>query len=94
MSKRIAKKHVVTVATEQSQAAQRVTRGLRAHSWQTRFEPKQTEQGTFASSRAATEEERLDQLRNAVRWARVVVRDAEAVLSWVEAYARQEGAIE
>jgi hypothetical protein len=92
MSK-ITKKRVVEAATQQSQNAQAVTAALRSHGWKTAWDPIQTDKGTIAASRLTTDEERKQRLVRAVNAARAVARDAEAVLSWVEAYAKQEGAI-
>lgn len=82
MADRITKGYVVSRVTRQSQRAQGITRAFRAHAWR-----------TDSYGNEHDDEWRHDQLRLAVRAQRAIVRDAAAVLSWVEEYARQEGAL-
>jgi hypothetical protein len=92
MPERITKKHVVEVSTQQSQNAQGVTAALRAHAWKTASDRVRDDDGRLrVVQRAATDDDRHRHLQRAVRNAEAVALNAEAVLSWVKAYARQEG---
>jgi hypothetical protein len=79
----VTKREVVEMATIQCQRAQQLMHKLGAHAWRT------TVRGDIV-----TKDERNEHLRLAVRYAQALTRDAETMLSWLEQYARQEGAID
>jgi len=79
----VSKREVVEMATIQSQRAQQLMHKLDAHAWR-----------TTARGDIVTKGERNEHLRLAVRYAQALTRDAETMLSWLEQYARQEGAID
>ena len=54
----------------------------------------QSSSGGGTKSQIVTKDERNEHLRLAVRYAQALTRDAEKMLSWLEQYARQEGAID
>lgn len=81
---RITKRKAQEVATRQSQRAQSVTAAMRAHGWRVRY---------VGTERSATDDgDRAKWAQAALDNARAIARDAEATLSWLEAWARQEGA--
>ena len=83
MSVYVTKREVVEMATIQRQRAQQLMHKLDAHAW------RKTARGDMV-----TKDERNEHLRLAVRYAQALTRDAKTVLSWLEQYARQEGAID
>lgn len=80
----VRKGKVIELAVQQSQAAQALTRALRAHGWKTRWDG-----GEF---RPATDEDRQEWAQRALDWARNVERNTTATRTWVEAWAKREGA--
>lgn len=86
----VTKTKALQMATRQSQAAQRVTSAMRVHGYRERLAGHADNVG--AMFRPSTDEDRREWAQEALDAAREVARDADAILSWVEAWARQEGA--
>ena len=84
MSSNVTKGKVQEIAGRQSRAALRVTAAMRAHGWRTRY--------THGQPREATGDDRREEAQEALDYARIVERDATAVRTWVEAWAKREGA--
>lgn len=81
---RVTKGKIVELATMQAGRAKNVTAGLRSHGWRFHYE---------AGERVASDDAwRARQAQFVLGQARLVARDAQATLSWVEAWAKQEGA--
>lgn len=81
--KRPAKKHVVEIATQQSQRAQALTASLRRHGWKTYW--------SEGERRVTDNARRRDVAEEALRYAFAIARDGDIVASWVAEWARSQG---
>jgi hypothetical protein len=78
------KRNALELATRQSQNAQRVTRAIRAHGWKTHWRAGESVESDDAYRRETAQE--------ALDFARIVERDARAIRTHIEAWARTQGA--